>query len=197
MFFLIVKMQVECKADFPSERISINGDIFLITVQLICNVILVSGKQNSFLIFLQIIFHLSYYRASPVAQTVKILLQHWRPGFDPWAGKIPRKRVQQLTQVFLPGVSTWTISYIVPYILVSYLFYTYQSLLLNTLLLSCPSLCLSSIANHQFAFCIHESMFVLLHKNAVLNILVFQGVSKILKFYAKFCTIYYSDQMIH
>ena len=41
-----------------------------------------------------------------VAQTVKSLtLQCRRPGFDPWAGKIPWRRAWQLTPVFLPGDS--------------------------------------------------------------------------------------------
>ena len=29
----------------------------------------------------------------------------WRPGFDPWVGKIPRRRAWQPTPVFLPGES--------------------------------------------------------------------------------------------
>ena len=32
-----------------------------------------------------------------------ISLQCRRPGFDPWVQKIPRRREQQLTPVFLPG----------------------------------------------------------------------------------------------
>ena len=32
-------------------------------------------------------------------------LQCRRPGFDPWVGKIPWRRKQQLTPVFLPGES--------------------------------------------------------------------------------------------
>ena len=31
-----------------------------------------------------------------------------RPGFDPWVGKIPWRRAQQLTPVFLLGESPWT-----------------------------------------------------------------------------------------
>ena len=31
-----------------------------------------------------------------------------RPGFDPWVGKIPRRREWQPTPVFLPGESPWT-----------------------------------------------------------------------------------------
>ena len=31
-----------------------------------------------------------------------------RPGFDPWVGKIPWRRVWQPTPVFLPGESPWT-----------------------------------------------------------------------------------------
>ena len=31
-----------------------------------------------------------------------------RPGFNPWAGKIPWRRAWQLTPVFLPGKSPWT-----------------------------------------------------------------------------------------
>ena len=30
------------------------------------------------------------------------------PGFDPWVGKISRRRAWQPTQVFLPGESPWT-----------------------------------------------------------------------------------------
>ena len=40
-----------------------------------------------------------------VAQMVKNLLQCRRPGFDPRVGKIPWRRVWQLTPVFLPGES--------------------------------------------------------------------------------------------
>ena len=41
--------------------------------------------------------------ASLVAQSVKnICLQHGRPGFDPWVGKIPCRRSWQDTLVFLP-----------------------------------------------------------------------------------------------
>ena len=38
-----------------------------------------------------------------VAQMVKNLLQCGRSGFDPWVGKIPWRREQQPTPVFLPG----------------------------------------------------------------------------------------------
>ena len=31
-----------------------------------------------------------------------------RPGFVPWVGKIPWRRVWQPTPVFLPGESPWT-----------------------------------------------------------------------------------------
>ena len=31
-----------------------------------------------------------------------------RPGFDPWVGKIPRRRAWQPTSVFLSGESLWT-----------------------------------------------------------------------------------------
>ena len=41
--------------------------------------------------------------ASLVAQTVKNGLQCWRPGLDPWVGKIPWRREWQPTPVFLPG----------------------------------------------------------------------------------------------
>ena len=34
-----------------------------------------------------------------------ICLQCWRPGFDPWAGKIPWRRKRQPTPVVLPGES--------------------------------------------------------------------------------------------
>ena len=33
----------------------------------------------------------------------RILLQYGRPGFDPWVGKIPWRREQLPTPVFLPG----------------------------------------------------------------------------------------------
>ena len=36
-----------------------------------------------------------------------ILLQRRRPGFHPWVGKIPWRRVWQPTPVFLPGESPW------------------------------------------------------------------------------------------
>ena len=42
-------------------------------------------------------------RASLVAQGLRIYLQGRRPGFDPWVGKIPRRREWLLTPVFLPG----------------------------------------------------------------------------------------------
>ena len=32
----------------------------------------------------------------------------WRPGFDPWVGKIPWRRVWQPTPVYLPGESPRT-----------------------------------------------------------------------------------------
>ena len=38
----------------------------------------------------------------------KIRLRYWRLGFDPWVGKIPRRRVWQSTPVFLPRESTRT-----------------------------------------------------------------------------------------
>jgi len=36
------------------------------------------------------------------AQMVKICLQCWRPGFDPWVGKIPWRRAWQPMPVYLP-----------------------------------------------------------------------------------------------
>ena len=45
--------------------------------------------------------------ASLVAQTVWICLQHGRPGFDTWVGKIPWRRARQPTALFLPGESPW------------------------------------------------------------------------------------------
>ena len=41
--------------------------------------------------------------ASLVAQLVKISLQHGRPGFDPWVGKVPWRRGKLPTPVFWPG----------------------------------------------------------------------------------------------
>ena len=46
--------------------------------------------------------------ASQVAQVVKNLPANagdMRHGFDPWVGKIPRRRAWQPTPVFLPGES--------------------------------------------------------------------------------------------
>ena len=34
--------------------------------------------------------------------------RHKRCGFDPWVGKVPRRRAWQPTPVFLPGESPWT-----------------------------------------------------------------------------------------
>ena len=48
------------------------------------------------------------YRASLVAQRLQHLPAMWRPGFDPWVGKIPWRRAWQPTPVFLPGESPWT-----------------------------------------------------------------------------------------
>ena len=39
------------------------------------------------------------------AQMVKGLPAVWRPGFDPWVGKMPWRRKWQSTPVFLPGKS--------------------------------------------------------------------------------------------
>ena len=46
--------------------------------------------------------------ASLVAQMVKNLPARGRPGFNPWVGKVPWRRVWQPTPVFLPGESSWT-----------------------------------------------------------------------------------------
>ena len=43
--------------------------------------------------------------ASLVAQTVGVCLQCRRPGFNPWVGKISRRRKWQPTPVFVPGKS--------------------------------------------------------------------------------------------
>ena len=40
-----------------------------------------------------------------MAQLVKNLLALWRPGFNPWVGKIPQRRAWQPTPVILPGES--------------------------------------------------------------------------------------------
>ena len=37
------------------------------------------------------------------AQTGRTRLQRWRPGFDSWVGKIPRRRERLPTAVFWPG----------------------------------------------------------------------------------------------
>ena len=47
-------------------------------------------------------YPLRYSWASLVAQ-LGICLQCGKPGFDPWVGKIPWRRVWQLTPLFLPG----------------------------------------------------------------------------------------------
>ena len=41
--------------------------------------------------------------ASLGAQLVKNLPAMWRPGFDPWVGKIPWRRERLPTPVFWPG----------------------------------------------------------------------------------------------
>ena len=41
--------------------------------------------------------------ASVAAQMVRIHLQCGRPGFDPWAGRIPWRKEQLPTPLFLPG----------------------------------------------------------------------------------------------
>ena len=41
-------------------------------------------------------------------ESAVFLLQCGRPGFDPWAGKIPRRRAWQPSPVFLPGEVPWT-----------------------------------------------------------------------------------------
>ena len=46
---------------------------------------------------------LQYSWASLVAQTVKTLLQCWRPGFDLWVGKIPWRRERLPTPGFWLG----------------------------------------------------------------------------------------------
>ena len=53
-------------------------------------------------------YPLQYSWASLVAQMVKNLLQCGIPEFDPWVGKIPRRRRWQPSLEFLPGESPWT-----------------------------------------------------------------------------------------
>jgi len=48
------------------------------------------------------------FRASLVAQMVRICLQCGRPGFDPWVTKIPWRRERLPTPVSLPGIIPWT-----------------------------------------------------------------------------------------
>ena len=48
-------------------------------------------------------YPLQYSWASLVAQTVKNLPAIWRPGFDPWVGRIPWRRERLPSPVFLPG----------------------------------------------------------------------------------------------
>ena len=42
-------------------------------------------------------------RSFPASSDGTVRLQGRRPGFDPWAGKIPWRRAWQPTLVFLPG----------------------------------------------------------------------------------------------
>ena len=49
-----------------------------------------------------------YIWASLLAQLVKNCLQCGRPGFDPWAGRIPWMTAWQPTPVSFPGESPWT-----------------------------------------------------------------------------------------
>ena len=60
------------------------------------------GWQNS---LSKVIQGLSFLWMSQIDQQERIYLQGRRPGFDPWVGKIPRRRKWQLTPVFLPGKS--------------------------------------------------------------------------------------------
>ena len=48
-------------------------------------------------------YPLQYSWASLMAQLVKIHVQCGRPGFDPWVGKIPRRRERLPIPVFWPG----------------------------------------------------------------------------------------------
>jgi len=50
-------------------------------------------------------YPLQYSWASLMAQLVKICLQCKRPGFNPWIGKIPRRRERLPTPVFWRGKS--------------------------------------------------------------------------------------------
>ena len=50
-------------------------------------------------------YPLQYSWASLVAQMEKNPLWCWRPGSDPWVGKIPYRRAWQPSPVFLPGES--------------------------------------------------------------------------------------------
>ena len=59
-------------------------------------------------IICQIYVNCLFQGASPVAQWLRICLRcrrHRRPGFDPWVGKMPRRRAWQPTPVLLPGES--------------------------------------------------------------------------------------------
>ena len=48
-------------------------------------------------------YPLQYSWASLVTQAVMNLPAMWRPGFNPWVGKIPWRRERLHTPVFLPG----------------------------------------------------------------------------------------------
>ena len=55
-----------------------------------------------------ICYPLQYSWTSLVGQMVKNLPALRRPGFDPWAGKMPWRRVWQPIPGFLPGEFPWT-----------------------------------------------------------------------------------------
>jgi len=61
----------------------------------------------SFQILGTFLIELSFY-CSLVAQTVSVCLQCERPGFDPWVGKIPRRRKWQPTPLLLALKIPWT-----------------------------------------------------------------------------------------
>ena len=69
-----------------------------IWVNLIKNVVLVSGLQQS-----NLVTHLHIFRLPCWPRQQRIFLQCRRPSFSPWVWKIPWRREWHPTPVFLPG----------------------------------------------------------------------------------------------
>ena len=54
------------------------------------------------------VYPLQYSWSTLMAQVAKNLPEMWRPGFDPWVGKIPWRKAWQPTPVSFPGEPPWT-----------------------------------------------------------------------------------------